>query len=63
LIYNSILEALADGNGKLNEISSRISFNNSKVAKYLETLIDLKIVEKIKRHNFTLTAKKATLSS
>ncbi len=48
LIYNSILEALAEGNGKLNEISSRISSDNSKVAKYLETLIDLKIVERIK---------------
>ncbi|ONN27462.1 ATPase [Thermosipho affectus] len=48
MLYNSILEALATGRTKLNEIATKIKVNNAKVSKYIDTLINLKIVEKIK---------------
>ncbi len=46
-VYNSILESIATGSAKLNEIATKIGFETSKTAKYLNTLIELKIVEKI----------------
>ncbi len=46
-IYNSIIEAIATGNSKLNEISTKVGIDTDKCAKYLSVLIDLKIVERI----------------
>ncbi|MFD3158708.1 ATP-binding protein (plasmid) [Haloimpatiens sp. FM7330] len=46
-IYNSIIEALASGYTKLNEVSTKIGEPTSKCASYLKTLIELQI---IKRH-------------
>ncbi|WDU83040.1 ATP-binding protein [Caloramator sp. Dgby_cultured_2] len=46
-LYNSIIEAIADGASKLNEISTKVGIENDKCAKYISTLIDLQIIEKI----------------
>gem|GEM_PF-6712746 len=44
-LYNSIIEAIATGNSKLNEI--KVGVDTGKCAKYISLLIDLKILEKI----------------
>jgi hypothetical protein len=46
-LYNSIIEAIAGGSSKLNEISTKVGVETDKCSKYISTLIDLKIVEKI----------------
>jgi len=45
--YNSILELIATGSTKLNDIAVKLGTQTSIVAKYLKTLIDLKIIEKL----------------
>lgn len=45
-LYNSIIEAIANGYTKLNEISTKIGEKNDKTAKYLKTLIDIHLIEK-----------------
>lgn len=45
-MYNSIISAIATGASKLNEISTKINENTSKTVKYLDTLINLKIIHK-----------------
>lgn len=45
-LYNSIVSAVASGATRINEIALRIGEENSKVAKYLKTLIDLHIITK-----------------
>lgn len=44
--YNSIIEAIAIGSTKINEISTKIGEENKKCSKYLKTLIDIHIVKK-----------------
>ncbi|MCL2046027.1 MAG: ATP-binding protein [Oscillospiraceae bacterium] len=46
-MYNSIISAIAGGASKLNEIATKINENSPKVSKYLQTLVDLHIVQKI----------------
>ncbi len=46
-IYNSIVEAIALGNTKLNEISTKTGEDKDKVYNYILSLIDMHIVEKI----------------
>ncbi|MGB9812774.1 MAG: ATP-binding protein [Thermovenabulum sp.] len=46
-MYNSIIEAIASGCSKLNEISTKVGVDTDKCSKYISTLIDLKIIEKI----------------
>ena len=45
-LYNSILCAIAQGSSKLNEISTKINEDSSKVIKYLNNLIEIKLIEK-----------------
>lgn len=45
-IYYSIIEAIANGYTKLNEIVTKIGENNAKVIKYLNVLIKLDIIDK-----------------
>lgn len=45
-IYNAIIKAIADGASRVNEIKTKVGEENSVVAKYLKTLIDLGIVKK-----------------
>lgn len=47
-VYNSILESIAYGYTKLNEIATRVALESSKAAKYLNTLMELRIVEQLK---------------
>ena len=45
-MYNSIISAIAGGASRLNEISTKIGEERSKTIKYLETLINLRILHK-----------------
>lgn len=45
-IYNSIIEAIAKGASKINEISTRIGEEGDKCGKYLKTLLELRIVSR-----------------
>ncbi len=45
-IYNSIINAIAHGATKVNDISTRINEKNKKVNKYLDVLLKLHIVKK-----------------
>jgi len=45
-MYNSIISAIAEGASRLNEISTKIGEERSKTIKYLETLINLRILHK-----------------
>ena len=46
-MYNSIITAIAGGASRLNEISTKIGEDSTKVSKYLQTLVNLQIVQKI----------------
>lgn len=46
-MYNSIISVIARGASRLNEIATGISEESSKVNKYLQTLINLQIVQKV----------------
>ncbi len=46
-VYQSILEAIASGASKMNEIATKIGESSSKVAGYMRHLIDLGLVEKM----------------
>jgi len=46
-IYNSIIETAANGYTRLNEIASKIGEKPDKTAKYMASLLDLKIIERI----------------
>jgi len=46
-MYNSIIAAIATGSSRLNEISTKIGEDSSKTIKYIKTLVDLKILQKV----------------
>ncbi len=46
-MYNSIVAAIAAGASRLNEIATKINEDSPKVNKYLQTLVNLQIVQKI----------------
>lgn len=46
-LYNSIIEAIATGSSKLNEIATKVGIESDKCGKYIFTLTDLKILEKV----------------
>jgi len=46
-MYNSIIAAIAGGASKLNEIATKINEDSPKVNKYLQTLVNLQIINKI----------------
>lgn len=46
-MYNSIVATIASGASRLNEISTKINEDSTKVGKYLQTLINLQIVQKV----------------
>ena len=45
-MYNSIISAIACGASRINEISTKIDEESSKVNKYLQTLVNLRIITK-----------------
>lgn len=45
-LYNSIIEAIANGASKLNEIATKVGEDTDKCSKYINTLIELRIVQK-----------------
>ncbi|OPZ49997.1 MAG: Archaea bacterial proteins of unknown function [Firmicutes bacterium ADurb.BinA052] len=44
--YNSIIAAIASGASRLNEIATRTGEDSKKCAKYLKTMLDLRILKK-----------------
>ena len=46
-VYNTILQAMASGRKKLNDIYKLTGFDRAKISVYLKNLIDLSLVEKI----------------
>lgn len=54
--YNGIIEAIAQGASRLNEIATKCGIESNKCAKYLSSLISLGIVKK----EFPVTESKAT---
>ncbi len=46
-VYNSIFEAIATGSSRLNDIAQKIGEEQSKCSKYIKTLMDMKLVDKI----------------
>ncbi len=45
--YFSIIKSIAVGNHKIGEIASHIGFNQSGATKYLKTMMELDILERI----------------
>ena len=45
-LYNSMIAAIASGASRLNDIALRVGEDTNKTAKYLKTLVDLRIVER-----------------
>ena len=45
-MYNSVISAIASGASRLNEISTKISEDTSKTIKYINTLLNLRILHK-----------------
>lgn len=45
--YNSLITAIAGGASKLNEISNRTGIDNAQCLKYIKTLSELGIIEKV----------------
>jgi AAA+ ATPase superfamily predicted ATPase len=45
-LYNSVIEAIAVGASKLNEIATRVGEDTDKCAKYIKTLLELRILKK-----------------
>ena len=58
-IYNSIIETVADGYTRLNEIASKIGEKPDKTAKYMTSLLDLKIVERLQPVGHTKKSRKS----
>ena len=46
MVYNTIIEAVAMGASRMNEISTKTRMNSDKCARYIGSLIDLGILEK-----------------
>lgn len=46
MVYNTIIEAIATGASKMNEIVTKTKMDSDKCARYLGSLINLRIVEK-----------------
>ncbi len=60
-VYNSILEALANGNAKISEIANQIHEENTKTSKYINVLNQLRITEKIVPATEEIAQSKKTL--
>lgn len=45
-LYNSIIEAIATGSSRLNDISTKVGEDSSKCSNYLKSLVELEIIEK-----------------
>lgn len=61
-LYNSIVESIAHGATKLNEISTKIGQRSDKTSKYISILIELEILEKIQPVTEKINSKKTFYS-
>lgn len=58
-IYNSIIEAIATGSLKFNEISSKIKEDTSKCASYMKNLQEVRIIDKITLYGENYNSKRS----
>lgn len=58
-IYNSIIEAIATGSSKFNEISQKIKEETSKCASYMKNLQEVRIIKKIIPYGENTNSKKS----
>lgn len=58
-IYNSVLSAIANGKNRITDISNSIHEDRSKVSKYLQTLLTLRLIEKRVPCGESLNSKKS----
>ena len=58
-IYNSIIEAIATGASKFNEISQKINEETSKCASYMKNLQEVRIIDKIIPYGENANSKKS----
>lgn len=58
-IYNSIIEAIATGSSKFNEISQKIKEESSKCASYIKNLQEVRIINRIIPYGESLNSKRS----
>ncbi len=58
-IYNSIIEAIATGSSKFNEISNKINEETSKCASYIKNLQEIRIITKLIPYGDNKNSKKS----
>ncbi|MCL2321962.1 MAG: ATP-binding protein [Oscillospiraceae bacterium] len=46
MVYNSIIEAIAKGSSRLNDISTKTGIESDRCSKYIHSLMDLKIIKR-----------------
>lgn len=46
-VYNAIIEAIAGGASKINEIATRINETQTKTSKYIKSLLELRILKRV----------------
>lgn len=61
-VYNSIIAAIATGYSKLNEISTKVGIESTKIAVYLKKLVELQIIKKEVPITSKLNTKKSIYS-
>ena len=59
MIYNSIIEAVATGASKFNEISQKICEESSKCASYIKNLQEIRVIKKELPYNEPINSKKS----
>lgn len=58
-IYNSIIEAIATGSSKFNEISQKIKEESSKCASYIKNLQEVRIINRLIPYGESLNSKRS----
>lgn len=58
-IYNSIIEAIATGSSKFNEISQKIKEESSKCASYIKNLQEVRIIDRLIPYGESLNSKRS----
>jgi AAA+ ATPase superfamily predicted ATPase len=46
-VYNAIIEAIAGGSSKINEIATKINETSTKTSKYIKSLLELRILKRV----------------
>jgi len=58
VFYNSIIESIATGATKINQIATKVGETTAKVSRYIDVLIELSILEKLKPYGDETSSRK-----